>query len=194
MIRRSKIILKTVCFITFIGILSSCSFQRELKNPSPLSANTLTVLNGTYTIKSTNADSVSKKYWMYNNFLTEIDRKILSDTLKIDSLKSYSFSLTILSNKLCKISYLENNMIIRERLLKTKLKRDGYLYLKNKNVAFIFVPYLAGALDIKKTRLTKSLNGDLIFDVVSHRSGAFLVVMFLDGRTWNYRNEYNKIN
>lgn len=193
MIRRTKIILKTLCFTLFIAIFSSCSFQRNLINPSRLSANTLTTLNGTYEIKNTNADSITKKYWMYNNFLTEIDRKILSDTLKIDSLKSYSFNLTILSPKSCKINYVENNKVIRERIIKTKLKRDGYLYLKNKNVALIFIPYLAGAIDIKKARFSKTQEGNLIFDVASHRSGAFLLIMFLDGRTWKYRNEYKRI-
>jgi hypothetical protein len=48
-------------------------------------------------------------------------------------------------------------------------------------------------LDVKKTRFTKSKNGNLIFDVSNHRSGAALLVVFLDGKTWKYRQEYKKV-
>ena len=108
-------------------------------------------------------------------------------------MKTYSFDLKVLNPKKLKVSYLENGEIFRERILKTKLKKDGYLYLKNKNVGFLLVPYIAGAIDIKRTRLTKSENGNIVFDVVNHRSGAFLIVVFLDGRTWKYRQEYQQI-
>lgn len=186
--------LKNLFFLFLCVAISSCSFRRDLINSSPLRENNLHQLNGVYDVRDEDADSVSKRYWMRNNFLTEIDRKILADTLKIDSLKSYAFKLSILSKKKMQISYIENNRVIRERYIKTKLKKDGYLYLKNKNLAFIFIPYLAGAIDIKKTRLSKSTTGELVFDIVSHRSGAFMLIIFLDGRTWHYRHSYKLKN
>ena len=184
--------------LSLVIFFQSCaSFDKELINPNPLNKENLSVLNGQYDIIPFKIDTISNdyknQYWIYNNFLTEIDRKLLKDTLKIDSQKSYSFDLKVLNPNRIKINYLENGKVFRERVLKTELKKDGYLYLKNKNVGFLLVPYIAGAIDIKKTRITKSENGNLIFDVANHRSGSFLIIVFLNGKTWKYRQEYKKI-
>ena len=56
----------------------------------------------------------------------------------------------------------------------------------------MLVPIIAGAIDIKKTRITKSENGNLIFDVANFRYGAALVFIG-DTRTWKYRQEYEPI-
>ncbi len=189
---KKQILLITI-IISTLYFQSCASFKKNLINQNPLTEKTLTDLNGKYGISNSKADSVSNNYWVYNNFLTEIDRKLLKDTLQFDTLKTYHVELKVLNKKKLKISYLENSIIFRERIIKTKLKSDGYLYLKNKNVGFLFVPYIAGAIDIKKTRLTTSKNGNLIFDIANHRSGAFLIFIFLDGQTRKYRYEYNKL-
>lgn len=173
-------------------LIAGCAFDRNVTNPLSLTKDKLTSINGVYEIRNNNADSVTRKYWIYNNFLTEIDRKQLSETLRLDSNKIYKFQLRVLNENRIKINYIEDDQIIRERVLKIKLKQDGYLYLKNKNTVFILIPYIAGALDIKKTRITCDENGNLIFDVVNHRSGAIGVIGFLDGRTWKYRHQYQR--
>lgn len=185
--------------INFLGMLlitlaySGCAtFEKNLINPYPLNTANIKKLNGVYDIRNSSPDSVTKKYWMYNNFLTEIDRKLMADTFKLDSFKRYKFELLVLDESHLQINYIENEQIIKERILKTSLKKDGYMYLKNKNLGFLLVPYLAGGIDIKKTRLTISPDGDLIFDIVNHRSGAIFFILFLDGRTWHYRKEYKK--
>lgn len=177
-------------------LFQRCSFKKDLTNPYPLNKQNLVELNGRYEVVDSKFDSLQGKrqIWMYNNFFREIDRKLLKDTLKLDSSETYSCELEIIDSKNLKINYLKNETIIRTRTLKTKLKKDGYLYLKNRNTVFILVPYIAGALDVKKIRLTRSTEGNLLFDVVNHRSGAFLIVAFLDGRTWKYRNEYREVN
>ncbi len=183
--------------LLIIGMQSCVTFERKDQNPYLLNKDNLKELSGSYQISQVNADSIFKKYpqntRLYNNFLSEIDRKLLKDTLKLNSNSTYRFDLDIISDREAKISYIENERIIRVRNLRTKLKKDGYLYLKNKNVGFVIIPYLAGAIDVKKTRMTKALNGNLIFDVVNHRSGAFMIILFLDGRTWKYRQEYQRL-
>ncbi|TCC86613.1 hypothetical protein EZ428_23165 [Pedobacter frigiditerrae] len=164
-----------------------------MENPSPLTKSNVVSLNGKYSINASNEEEKTRKYWMYNNFLQELDRKLLADTFKIDSAKTYAVRLEVLANDKLKIDYIENGETIRERILNAKLKKDGYLYLKNKNVGLVLVPYVAGAIDIKKTRLSKTEDGELIFDVANHRSGAFMIIAFLDGRTWKYRKIYPKV-
>lgn len=171
-----------------------CAFNKELTNPYPLNKQNLSELNGNYGVVETLFDSIqdNRQIWIYNNFFSEIDRKMLKDTIKLDSTKTYHAQLEVISPKSLKINYVENDKVIRSRTIKTRLKKDGYLYLKNKNIAFLLVPYIAGALDFKKSRLTRSPEGDLFLDIVNHRSGAFMIIAFLDGRTWKYRDEYKR--
>lgn len=187
-----KIHFQSFLILVMLTFSSCASFEKGLGNSTPLTKNNITSLNGKYEINALNEAEGTKKYWMYNNFLQELDRKLLTDTFKIDSNKTYTVELEVLGNKALKLNYLENGKSIRERVLKTRLKKDGYLYLKNKNIGFLLLPYIAGGIDVKKTRLSKTADGELIFDVVNHRSGAFMVIAFLDGRTWKYRKIYPK--
>lgn len=183
--------------ITFLLFQSCASFDNDLTNPYPLNELNLSELNGIYDIKQINYDTVFKKFdrqlWTRYNFLQEIDRKLIKDTLHLDSLKNYKFGLKVLNKKTIRISYIENDTIFRERTLKAKLKKDGFFYLKNKNTGFLLVPYIAGSIDVKRTRLSKSEDGNLIFDYSNHRSGAFLIVVFFSDRTWKNRLKYKKI-
>lgn len=102
-----------------IALFQSCaSFDKELINPNQLNKQNINQLNGRYGIVPFKFDSISKEakkqIWTYNSFLTEIDRKLLKDTLKIDSMKTYSFDLKVLNPKKLKVSYLENGEIFRE--------------------------------------------------------------------------------
>lgn len=183
-------------FISSFYFVGCRSFSKDLINAKPLTEKTLSQLNGRYEITAKDFDSLSqtnrKQIWIYNNFFTEIDRSLLRDTIKLDSLKTYHFELETVNPKKLKVKYIVQDTVFRSRLINTKLKKDGYLYLKNKNLKFLFLPYIAGAIDIKKCRLSASSDGNLIVDMMNHRSGAFLVIM-MDGRTWKYRNEYVKV-
>lgn len=184
-------------FIVAISLTNCAAFDKNLKNPNSLQKNNLNKVNGLYDIEEMGFDSLSKLYpsnlfWVGNNFLREIDRKLLKDTLRIDSMKKYAFELKVINKKKLKITYLENDIIFRERFLKIKLKKDGYLYLKNKNIGFVLIPYIFGAVDVKRTRLTLDEEENLVLDVYNHRSGAIGGVGFLSWKTWRYRRTYEK--
>src|SRR5690606_8916872 len=126
---------KLLFFTLTLLMLQSCaSFDKSQTNPFPLTENNLSDLDGTYEIVQIDYDSVFKEYkrqvWVWNNFLTDIDRKLLKDTIYIDSSKNYKFGLKVLSPRKIKVIYIENDTVFRERILKAKLKNDGYLYLK----------------------------------------------------------------
>ena len=192
--------MKKIILVLLVAIcLTNCAaFDKNLTNSNQLQKNNLATLNGQYHITEIGFDSVSKKYhsqlWTRTNFLREIDRKLLKDTLQIDSMKQYSFALKVIHKKKIKITYFENGVIFRERFIKTKLKKDGYLYLKNKNIGFVLIPYVFGALDVKRTRLTLDQDENLVFDSYNHRSGAVFIVGFLNVRTWRNRRTYKKID
>jgi len=188
---------KILLLLIVATCLSNCAvYDKNLNNTNPLDKENIHQLNGQYHITEIGFDSLNQVYhsqmWTRNNFFNEIDRKLLKDTLLLDSMKKYTVALKVISKKELKITYLENDIAFRERFIKTKLKKDGYLHLKNKNIGFVFVPYIFGALDVKKTRLTLDENDNLVFDIYNHRSGAIGIVGFLDGRTRRYRRTYKK--
>ncbi|WP_426432129.1 hypothetical protein ACPX19_06150 [Winogradskyella sp. HB-48] len=185
--------------LLFAILFQNCaSFDKEFVNPNPLKTQNLHKIEGTYDIANIVFDSIKNKKIPYfnthTNFFKEIDRKLIKDTLGLNNANDYKFELKILSQKKIKISYLKNGEIIRERDIKTKLKKDGFLYLSNKNLQFLGVPYIFGAFDIKKTRLTLSKNNNLIFDVSNTRSGAGLLIVFLTYKEWQYKREYKRIS
>ncbi|RZS90618.1 hypothetical protein [Aquimarina brevivitae] len=189
-----KIIIGLLIVVSSLLIQGCASFPKNRSNPYILNEKRLNVLNGVYKAIHSEADTIGKIHWSYISFFNEIDRKIFNPSIKLDTLKKYTFELEVLNTKRIKICYLENDDKIGEEVIKGKVKNDGYFYLKNKNVKFFGIPYLAGALHINKTRLSKADNGDLVFDLVHHRSGAVLLIMFLGGSNWNYRNIYERIN
>lgn len=190
---------KILLLLIVVTCLTNCAvYDKNLNNTNPLDKENIHQLNGQYHITEIGIDSVNQVYhsqmWTENNFLKEIDRKLLKDTLQLDSMKKYTVALKIINEKKLKITYLENDIVFRERFLKIKLKKDGYLHLKNKNIGFVLVPYIFGAVDVKRTRLTLDKDENLVFDVYNHRSGAIGGVGFLSGNTQRYRRLYQKIN
>lgn len=179
--------------IILIFIFQSCAtFKSSSNKISTLEKSNLELLNGRYEISS--IEHLDKfKSFDYHNFLREIDRKILKDTLNIDSTKFNQVELKVLDRRRLEIKYLEDDKVIRRRTIKTKLKKDGYLYLKNKNIGFSLVPYLFGGLDVKRTRITINENDDLVLDVSHFQGGAAFLIIFLDAGTYRYKKTYKKI-
>ncbi|WP_312136284.1 hypothetical protein [Sphingobacterium sp.] len=189
-----NLLLGSIIFIIF----QSCVSFESTFNPYKLDKHNLNQLDGIYEINHAGYNSkyvkANNSYTSYSeNFFKEIDRHLLRDTLKIDSSKNYKLGLKVLSDKLIKIDYIQDDSVFRSRTLKTKLKKDGYLYLKNKNIGIRLIPYLLGGIDIKKSRITLSKEKNLVFDYSQHVSGAFLFLIFLDGETSKRRLEYGRI-
>ncbi|WP_139062402.1 hypothetical protein [Aquimarina megaterium] len=190
-----KTLLLKILVLIFILSLSNCaSFPKNKINRTFLNTQNIKSLNGEFSIVAKEADSVSKKHWVYNNFFKEVNRDRLKDRLKDDlilsPLKTYSFRIGILSEKSIKISFIENNESIKELVCEYKLKNDGYLYLKNRNLKLVGIPYIMGRLDIKKMRITLDKKNNLITEVAEHNSGAGLLVMFLNWKNRNYTYSY----
>jgi len=181
---------KILCIIFLLILCVGCvTFNKTLQNPNPLNSKNVKGINGKYTIvaKNDSLNSYNQSIWIYNNFLSEIDRKVIFNVPKLDSTKTYFFNLEVLNDNKINMIFFENEQIIRNKTLSYKLENDGYLYLKNKNIRPILIPYIAGSIDINKTRLTLDENSNLIFDSTNYRSGAFAIVAFLGGKIWHLR-------
>lgn len=189
---KRKIVLYIGVLVSILFFQSCASFQKSVSNPVHLNKKNISELNGKYKISHIEADSIQKKHWTNNNFFREIERKTLKDALRLDSLKTYEFELKAIDQKSVNFKFIKNGKVFKEKTLKGKFKKDGYFYLKNRNVEFLGIPYLAGAIHINKSRLSKTKEGNLIFDLTHHQSGAFFLVVFLDGTSWKYRKTYER--
>lgn len=190
---------KTILLVMVFFTLVSCStFQKNLENPTKLTKENVAQLDGMYTVVPTEKDTINTNgpsaIFRYGNLISELDRKLLKDTLRFDSTKKYTAQLKVQSPKLLQIKYFEDGKVYRTRNIKTRITNDGYLLLKNKNIGFVLVPFICGAIDINRTRITVDKEGDLLFDVANTRAGAALLIVFADGRTQKYRNSYGRIS
>ena len=161
-----------------------------------MTKNNLSELNGKYEIMFLEFDSISNTYKskesIHRNFITETNLKSEKKAIELDRLKKYHFELKAISSKKIRITYLENGKILQEKVVKTELKKDGYLYLKKKKLKFIGVPYLFGRFDLTKTRLSLDKNKNLILDISNLSSGAALFVVFLNSKTHKYREKIKR--
>lgn len=173
-------------------MLSSCvSFPRS-SDHLVLTKSTINSIEGNFKnipiSKLNYRDNKDTSYFFDGRFSKELNRNMLNETLINDS--TSSFELKVLPNQSLQINYLKENGNIYSQEIPFKLKKDGFLYLKNENLKPILVPFIVGAIDLKKVRISKNLSGQLISDVYNHRSGALLLIAFLNFTTTERRYIY----
>ncbi len=184
---------KLKLFIFLIILLQSCAtFVNNSDANQKNDESNIDLFNGKYEVSSMEYQDKFDSY-EYHNLFRELDRKILKDTLELDNNNTYHINLNFINNNRIKIDYLSNGYIFRSRIIKTKLKKDGYLYLKNKNVGFSLIPYLFGGLDVKRTRLSINEDENLVVEVSHFQGGAALLILFLDLGTEKYIKTYRRI-
>lgn len=166
--------------IVTIRALTSCaSYGRKHENPSFLNSKNIAKVEGTYnakTIKDSIRFSTGEWHVYHHNFLRTLDRNLWRDTLKIDTTSDYSFKLVMKPPSAIHISYIKNDTVFREQVLKTKFTKKGYLQLKNKNLKFVGLPYIFGAHDQKRIRLTVDADNNLIVDKAEGSYGAIFLI------------------
>lgn len=179
--------------ILTISLQNCASFDRKTLNTKV----NLLDLNGKYEAMPLVFDSISKSYISkrsdYRDFFRLIDQKKEKKSVKLNIFNNYHFELNIINPKKTRITYLENDKIIQDRIVKTKFRKDGYLYLKNKKLNFTGVPYLFGGFDFTKTRLTLDKNKNLVLEIATFSSGAGLIIMFLNFENRTHGEKFKRV-
>jgi hypothetical protein len=179
--------------IFFVFLCQSCAtFKSDYSKIPALEKSNLNLINGRYEISSIENTNEFRSF-EYHNFIRELDRSIWKDTLNIDSTKTNHLELKLINNRNLEVTHLENDNVIKKRLIKVKYKKNGFLYLKNKNVKFKMIPYILGGLDVTRTRIKITKNKDLVLDVSNFQGGAAFLFMFLDWGTDRYRKTYKRV-
>jgi len=165
--------MKNIPIILFLSIfLGSCATFKPATEIKYLPNSTLENINGKF-------DGESLIY--------SLDRKLLFNTLILDTLKFYKVELNLLSPKRLEAIYYADDIIFDIKSFKVKSKNDDFLYLKNKNTKFVLIPYLLGRIDIQRARLAINEDGDLVFDASTFTNGAGLFVIGLHAKSDGFK-------
>lgn len=171
--------------ISLLGI--GCLSYPETVSNVPVSDQTMTSLEGVYEFEPYLVDYNSEEEFApVRSFDALLNRTILRGPSESWIPVGRSFEIKFSENR---INFIWDNEAggKQEVSLKMELDEDDYLRIKNKNFKVIMIPYLLGGVDVTKVRMTINERGDLVCDVINHRSGAVLFVAFANSNTWKFR-------
>lgn len=198
-----KLFNKIFLFVLIISSIVSCAnFPKAIVNPYIINEENINSVNGKYYFKELNrsslTDSTSFSYsktdiGFTHTFFDEIDSRLFTKPIEIDSSESYSFELKVLNSKRIELNYLENEKTIRHHIIKYKIKDDGYLYIKNRNFKIKGIPYLFGEFNVKKNRITLNKENNLIFESSEFSSGGVALLMVYPVGKAKYQKIYERI-
>lgn len=194
--------MKKFLSILILSSLFGCAtFSKKIsfKNQIILNKETITNINGSYAIKS------NKTIWRYENIepeFTENDttnRFPLYTTLKANNqygnaanIENYSAKIEIRTKKIISISLLNKEKIIDSINLNYKIKKNGYIYLKNKNFKTKWIPGLCGNFELDRTRIGLTKENNLILNHSYFIYGAALFIIG-DTKKTSFGTEYKRI-
>lgn len=174
-------------------LFQSCAtFKSDLPIPTDLQKSKTELLSGKYEVISL-AYPNPGGFLKYGNFIEDLEIEIPNDPSKTDSTKKKHLEIKLIDKEKLELSYIVDQKVIRKKIIKAKLKDDGYLYLKNHNVRCNFIPYIFGSFKVKRIRLYVKENDDLIIEESYFQGGAALLILFLNFGTDRYTHTYESI-
>ncbi|MBR9921032.1 MAG: hypothetical protein GYB31_09350 [Bacteroidetes bacterium] len=180
--------------LLILGGTSCMTFSQMAVKPKTLSKENPPDLSGTYAFMPKRVENYKKEArGHFINLSIMLDRHLMGSGNFLDTSKVDRFELQIVDENRLQFRWLERDSLIYEEDCKMKVDKEGYVRLKNKNIKFILLPYVMGALDYTKLRFALNGDGDLVCDVATHRSGAFLFFVFFSWNTSKYRLSFPKL-
>jgi hypothetical protein len=183
-------------FLPLLLLTNCASFSDKALHfaETDLSHNTLGNLNGRYLI---NANRITDDYG--NTLKNHTDASDLyTSIIPSYSIKNSNFTskylvqLKVISANEISVSLLENDSIIKCSVIKGKLKKDGYYYLKNTLFISDGIPFFFGHYECRRTRITLTDESVLFVNKAFSWNGAFFFLMA--GESYNVGLEFDKID
>jgi len=181
-------IINIVILTIFILSISNCaSFSKDVisTNIKPKTYSDFKQIDGKYRIY---ADSDTLKTNIYEN-LVGIWWNSEKYKLDIEPVNKYFVKLKLVNKKQLKIIVYKNNVEIKSKVVKGKLK-NGMFYLKQ-NLSISGLPYIFGSFTNDKKRIILK-NNSILIERIKHEFGAVFVIF-----TVGFKNskilEYKKI-
>lgn len=176
------------------SLCSCASFPKDPASPKSNTGDLATQLNGTYLINPIETESVSPSF-RYDNLYSRVNRKHKTrDTLVMRELDGSHFELELKDEKELIVKFYKNDELFETYQLKARLKDDGYLYVRNKNVKFWGIPFALGYWTTQRMRLSMDANDRLLVEYAEATVGAILVIVYPNWESWNSRFVYGRKN
>ncbi|CAM4141236.1 hypothetical protein [Flavobacterium weaverense] len=195
---------KTFLILLIVSILFSCApFSKKvvIDNQIVLKKESVSKLNGTYEVGSIKAirkfenlqprlienDSLNS-FSLFEN-LKETNQELREDIK--NNIKNYQVKIYIENDNTISFSLLKNDIKIDSIKMNYKIRKDGFIYLKNKNFRTEWVPVLCGNFEVDRTKIGINNDDNLIISNSYFIYGAILVIIG-DTRKSNFSSEYKR--
>ncbi|WP_299113378.1 hypothetical protein [uncultured Winogradskyella sp.] len=171
-----------ICII-LCSLFLSCAGIKRYKNENQKKVSDIKSIEGTY--NNMLQDSI-KLY--HNSFNGEINwRKKNRDTTSFET-----FKISVLNQKFLKIDFFKNDSLAKSRIIKYRLRNNGFVKLRNQNFRVSGIPYLLGEYDIMKYELGLTKDDNLILNGYKEQAGGLLIVLS-SGIAYSVNHVYNRV-
>lgn len=177
--------------IIFLFAISCAGFKNLDNSNIGLNENNLNKIDGTYN------DFPSSGKGFYVGRLTEVfDRNLemynIHKTNEKYDRKNVNLKLKMVNQHTLNVKIYEAENLLFDKDLKVKLKKDGFLYLKEKRFMVDGIPLILGGWNIQKSRFTIDQNNNLYVQSNYFFCHGILIVMS-DWKTFHYDLTFEKI-
>ncbi len=163
--------------LIFLGLTSCTTLPKHNSSlySEPISEN-LEKLIGSYEVAPATAFEIVKD-------LSDLDP--YENKGKKDS--KYFLKISAITQNEITFSFLKNDAIVFENKFPFEIKKEKYLYLKNKNVKIDKIPMLYGGIFINRNQFSLSKTGNLVWDHAEDNCWGFLILL-----STGYQSKYSK--
>ncbi|WP_353779868.1 hypothetical protein [Winogradskyella sp. 3972H.M.0a.05] len=144
----------------------------------------------------TNPKLIEGEYNNYNNDSLKlrgnsINSKINWRKKRLDTTRYTSVKIKILNEKQLRFDFIKNDSTLKSQTFKYRLRKDGFIKLRNNNLQVVGVPWLFGGYKNVMYDLGLTKTDDLILHGYSEEAAAVMVALFA-GRRYDIKNIYKR--
>ena len=197
---KEKLCLIILILTTLFGC-ASFSKKTTFNNQIILKKESVSKLNGIYEIGSIKAiqkfENTKREVIEYDSLnrfslfeTIKETKQVLREEIK-NNIKNYKVKILIENENIISFSLLKNELKIDSIKMNYKIRKDGFIYLKNKNFRTMWVPVLCGNFEVDRTKVGINDSNNLILSNSYFLYGAILVIIG-DTKKSNFSSEYKR--
>jgi len=160
--------MKKIIYLVFVVSLYNCGSIPKYRDHNLKPITDVKQIEGVY--KNYTNDSLKLHHLSLNGRFNWRKKEV--DTNQYSSVK-----IKILDDKRLKLDFQIENNNLKIKIIKYRLRNNGFIKLRNKNFRVSGIPYIFGEYAIKKFELGLSLDNNLILHGVDDEAGGLLIVL-----------------
>lgn len=161
--------MKRICFIILVLLLvTNCGSLPKYKKDNFKPIKNAKQIEGEF--ENFNNDSLKL---FYNSLNAELNWR----KKEIDSTKYASAKITILDKKRMQLDFIIDNEIHKSKTLNYRLRKNGFIKLRNRNFRVSGIPMILGGYEVRKYELGLNQNNDLILHGIDDSAGGIIIIL-----------------